>query len=252
LLYLTLTLALIPVQIVNVALGLSAADRLPRYYHGLCARLIGLRIKVLGRPASARPTLFVANHVSYLDIVALGSLIEGSFVAKREVARWPLFGLLAKLQRTVFVDRRRQRTAEGRNDIAERLARGGHLILFPEGTSSDGSRALPFKSAMFAAVEAAGDAVAEGLTVQPVSIAYTRLDGMPLGRGLKPYFAWYGDMELAPHLWDMLGLGRVTVEIRFHDELNRSDFRDRKSLAKRCHRAVAEGLAASLSGRSRP
>src|ERR1700730_17936455 len=144
----------------------------------------------------------------------VGALIRGSCGAKSEVARWPLFGVLAKLQRTVFIERQVHRTAAQRGALASRLAAGDGLILFPEGTSGDGNRVLPFKSALFSAAEsAAGDAP---VMVQPVSIAYVRLNGVPMGRLYRPFFAWYGDMEMAPHLWTLLGFGIVTVSVEFH------------------------------------
>ena len=100
--------------------------------------------------------LFAANHVSYLDITVLGSLLDASFIAKTEVAGWPLFGWLARLQRSVFIDRRARSTAHQRDSIAARLAAGEALILFPEGTSGDGNRLLPFKSALFSVADHAG------------------------------------------------------------------------------------------------
>src|SRR5206468_8064053 len=138
--------------------------------------------------------LFAANHISYTDITILGSLIPGSFIAKTEVAGWPFFGWLAKLQRSVFVDRRVHSTATQRDAISDRLAAGDALILFPEGTSGDGNRVLPFKSALFGALERGKDL--PPVTVQPVSLAYARLDGMPIGRLYRPFFAWYGSVEL--------------------------------------------------------
>src|ERR1044071_8436357 len=147
--------------------------------------MLGLRVRAIGRPTATRPVLFAANHVSYLDITIFGSLIAGSFIAKHEVAKWPLFGWLAKLQRSVFIDRRVRSTADQRDSIAARLAANEALILFPEGTSGDGNRVLPFKSALFSvADDIPGRAAAGAVTVQPVSIAYTRLDGIPLGRVL--------------------------------------------------------------------
>ena len=150
--------------------------------------------------SAVRPTLFVCNHSSYLDITVLGSMILGSFVAKTEVASWPFFGMLAKLQRTIFVDRRRHSTHTQRDDLLARLTEGDNVILFPEGTSNDGNRVLPFRSALFSVAEprrhGGGEGQIKDLIVQPVSIAYVRLNGLPVGHGLRPLFAWYGDMEL--------------------------------------------------------
>ena len=192
--------------------------------------------------------LFAANHVSYLDITVLGSLLDASFIAKTEVAGWPLFGWLARLQRSVFIDRRARSTAHQRDSIAARLAAGEALILFPEGTSGDGVRLLPFKSALFSVAD---HAAAGAVTVQPVSIAYTRLDGMPLGRALRPFFAWYGAMSLAPHLWRMLGLGRLEVVVEFHPPTSLAVCGSRKMLARYCEERIAEGLAGALERAAR-
>jgi 1-acyl-sn-glycerol-3-phosphate acyltransferase len=243
-LYLGWTVVLLPVQVLAVNIPGRLKKRLPRFYHRSLWGPIGLDVRVRGTANPAEPTLFVANHTSYLDITVLGGLIEGCFVAKREVAGWPLFGLLAKLQRTAFIDRRRGAAANERDNIARRLAEGDNLILFPEGTSDDGNRVLAFKSALFAAVDGRAD-----LPVQPVSIAYTRLDGMPLGRALRPFVAWYGDMDLAPHLFTLLGLGRTTVDVVFHPPIAAAAFASRKELARHCHEAVAGGVAGALGGR---
>jgi 1-acyl-sn-glycerol-3-phosphate acyltransferase len=245
--YLGVTLALIGVQALLLAVKSPLAAEFPRLYHRLCCRILGFRIAARGAPSDRRPTLFVVNHVSYTDITILGALIRGSFVAKSEVARWPLFGVLAKLQRTVFIERRAHRTAAQRGAIASRLAAGDGLILFPEGTSGDGNRVLPFKSALFSAAEsAAGEAP---VVVQPVSLAYVRLNGVPMGRLYRPFFAWYGDMEMAPHLWTLLGFGIVTVSVEFHEPVLASAFPSRKALAAHCRSVIAEGVARALSGR---
>jgi lyso-ornithine lipid O-acyltransferase len=249
-LYLVWTFGLMPVQAVGLALDRSWSRGLPRFYHRWCCRILGFRVRTIGLPTRRRPALFVANHVSYTDITVLGSLIAGSFIAKAEVAGWPLFGWLAKLQRTVFVDRRVRSTPTQRDSITSRLAAGDALILFPEGTSSDGNRVLPFKSALFGAVENIPQS--ESVAVQPVSIAYTRLDGIPLGRLLRPYFAWYGTTELTPHLWSMLGLGAVEIVVEFHPPTVLADCGSRKALAGYCYARIAGGVAAALAGRPQP
>ena len=147
-LYLALTLALMPVQAILLMTGASLATRLPRAYHVMCRRIFGVRVAVSGAMSAEHPTLFVANHMSYLDITVLGSLIAGSFVAKAEVSGWPLFGWLARLQRTVFVDRQRASTISQGEVMRGRLKAGDNLVLFPEGTSSDGNRTLRFKSSL--------------------------------------------------------------------------------------------------------
>jgi 1-acyl-sn-glycerol-3-phosphate acyltransferase len=247
--YLVFTMLLMPVQTIGLLLRQRWVTSFPRFYHRCCCRILGLRVRRIGEPATARPILFAANHVSYLDITIFGSLIAGSFIAKREVARWPLFGWLAKLQRSVFIDRQVRSTVEQRDSIAGRLAAREALILFPEGTSGDGNRVLPFKSALFSVADHAASAP---VTVQPVSIAYTRLDGMPIGRRFRPLFAWYGAMAMAPHLWRVLGLGTIEVVVEFHPPTTLAACGSRKMLARYCEERVAGGLAGALTGRRRP
>ena len=248
-LYVCFTLPMMAVQIVALATNRTLARNLPLWYHRQCCRLLGIRIERRGRRSRKTPTLFASNHVSYLDILILGSLIPGSFVAKAEVKSWPLFGWLARLQRSVFVDRRPSKTASQRDEIMVRLEAGDNLIIFPEGTSGDGNRVLPFKSALLSV--AASEPNGESLAVQPVTIAYTKLDGLPLGRSLRPFFAWYGDMDLAPHLWHLAGLGRLTAVVQFHPTVTLAELGSRKALTAHCQDRVQEGLAAALSGRPR-
>lgn len=246
-LYLLWTLLLIPLQALAVARNWRLCRTLPAFYHGACARLIGLDVVVRGQQADG-PVLFVSNHSSYLDIIVLGSRIPGSFVAKSEVGSWPFFGLLARLQRTVFVERKARASVDKqRDDIGSRLDAGDSLILFPEGTSSDGNRTLPFKTALFAVAARRIDG--RPLTVQPVSIAATRLDGIPMGFAFRPFYAWYGDMDLAPHLWQAFRLGGMTVEVEFHPPVTIDGFSSRKALAEHCHRVISDGVARAISGR---
>lgn len=221
-----------------------------RRYFRVLAAICGFDVKVRGEIASNRgvPILYVANHASYLDIIVLGSVLEANFVAKAEVAGWPGFGFLARIARTVFVARKRGGTASERDALVARLQAGDSLILFPEGTSNDGNRVLAFKSSLFAVAEMA-KAHGQTLPVQPVSVAYTRLDGMPISRALRPYYAWYGDMTLAGHLFEALGLGRAQVEVVMHPVVSLDGFADRKALSNHCHDMVSQGVIKALAGR---
>ena len=250
LVYVGFTVVLLPVQAVAVLFRLPLQKRLPLWYHRHCCRIMGLRVERRGQQSPVHPTLYVSNHVSYFDIEVLGSLIAGSFVAKREVANWPLFGWLAKLQRSVFIERRGKQAANDRDEMSARLEAGDDLILFAEGTSGDGNRVLPFKSALFSAAQTRPSG--KPLAVQPVAIAYTRLDDTPMGRYLRPYFAWYGDMDLAGHIWQALGFGRVTVEVEFHPVVTMGEFASRKALCNHCQAQVSDAVAAALAGRPRP
>jgi lyso-ornithine lipid O-acyltransferase len=249
-LYLAWTLALMPVQAFGLLTRRRWVASFPCFYHRCCCRILGLRLRRIGQPTAARPVLYVANHTSYIDITVLGALVPASFIAKAEVAQWLLFGWLAKLQRSVFIDRQVRSVTAQRAAIAKRLEAKDALILFPEGTSGDGNRLLPFKSALFSVVESGGNSA--NVAVQPVSVAYTRLDGMPMGRGLRPFIAWYGDMTMAPHLWRLLGLGKIEIVVEFHPPTTLAECGSRKELARYCRDRIARGVAAALSGRQPP
>jgi 1-acyl-sn-glycerol-3-phosphate acyltransferase len=227
------------------ASGLSHG--LPRLWHRLCCRLLVIDVRRYGAPEPSAPVLYVCNHASYLDVPVLGGLLDARFIAKSEVAGWPVIGALCRLQRTIFIERR-QRCARGQPDALRRaLLSGSSLILFPEGTSSDGNRVLPFKSALFAAADARPGGLE--IKVQPVTIAYSRHGGLPMGRRLRPIFAWYGDMTLVGHLWGCLGVGGAGIDVVFHDAVRLSEFGSRKALARHCRSVVAQGLSDALSGR---
>jgi 1-acyl-sn-glycerol-3-phosphate acyltransferase len=215
-----------------------------RIYRGMI-KISGIRVEVVGQPSAAPTVLFVANHCSYFDIVALGAKLDASFVAKKEVASWPGIGKMAQIAGTVFVERRARHSRSQRDEMTELLGKGGRsLILFPEGTSSNGQSVLPFKSSLFSVAE--GEL--KSLPVQPVSVAYTRLDGMPLGRGWRSHYTWYGDMELADHLWMAIGLGRLTVTLVFHEPVTLEQWGSRKALAEHCEKAVRKGVIAANRG----
>ncbi|TAL02826.1 MAG: 1-acyl-sn-glycerol-3-phosphate acyltransferase [Rhodospirillaceae bacterium] len=223
-------------------------ERACRWYFSTITRLMGIRVIVRGHQSTARSRLVVANHVSYFDIFVLGGLVKGSFVAKAEISGWPIFGLMGRVGRTVFVDRKRTATKHARDGIRERLDTGRTLILFPESTSHDGNRVRPFKSALFTVAEhptVGGHPV----VVQPVSIAYTRLNGLPMGIGWRSFFAWYGDMDLMPHVWHALKLGKITAEVTFHEPVTISSFNNRKALAAHCTQVSGAGVARLLAGR---
>jgi 1-acyl-sn-glycerol-3-phosphate acyltransferase len=251
--FLLLTLPLMPLQYALVRLNSPWARRLPHWYHRQVCRLVGVRIDLQGRIAEDRPTLIVANHVSWLDIPVLSAIAPVSFIAKREVGTWPFVGSLARLQRSVFVDReRRNSVAEVASGIVGRLRQGDHIVLFAEGTSSDGNRVLPFKTSLFGAARPNGpDAAAleSGIYVQTLAIAYTRQQGLPFGRRNRPYIAWYGAMHMPPHAWALLRRGPIDVSIRVSPPLALSDFADRKALARATEARVRADMAELLSPR---
>ncbi|MDR3500728.1 MAG: lysophospholipid acyltransferase family protein [Parvibaculum sp.] len=246
-------LLLIPVQGVALKFGWPLARTLPNRYHRFLCKLIGIRITRRGEPYAGGACLIAANHTSWLDIPVLASLEPCSFVAKSEVNGWPFFGTLARLQQTVFVEReRRTKTAASRNEIHARIAGGDRLVLFPEGTSSDGNHVLPFKSALMSVAQLAivsGEEDREDdLVVQPLSVAYVGLHGMPMGRLFRPFFAWYGDMELFPHLWEAFSLGPIDVVVEYHKPVTIREIGNRKALAAYCENRCREGVIRALAG----
>jgi 1-acyl-sn-glycerol-3-phosphate acyltransferase len=243
-----LIILLTPLQVLSRFWGGLDPFTMPRLFHRCTVRLLGFKVRVRGTMTDSRPVLFVSNHSSYLDVPVLGSIIPAAFVAKSEVAGWPLVGALARLQRTVFIERRAQRAGVQRDGMRRRLQQNHSIILFPEGTSSDGMRTLPFKSSLFSIVETAlsnGNTV----TVQPVSLVCTELGGLPIGRAWRPFYAWYGDMTFIPHFWNVFKLGHFTVDVIFHPPVTITEFADRKALAVFCRGVIAKGVEECLTGR---
>ena len=219
-------------------------------YNRFLLAVLGIKMVVRGAPVVDRPALFVANHSSYVDIGVLGALTRGYFIAKSEIRAWPLIGWMARLARTVFVERRQGTAVRGRDTLLERLCAGDQLILFAEGTTSDGNRVLPFKSSLFAVAWLMPPGIV--LTVQPVSIIATHIGGLPLGYGQRPLFSWYGDMDLAPHLLRLMSLRGFTVIVEFHSPVTSDKFSGRKALAEYCRRVIADSVSQALCGATSP
>jgi 1-acyl-sn-glycerol-3-phosphate acyltransferase len=177
-------LVMAPIQLLAARHGWALAGWLPVWFHRLFLKLFGVRVVVRGRPPEGGATLVLSNHVSWLDIPVLASLRPLSFVAKSEVAGWPVVGLFARLQRSVFIDRaRKSHTASVNTEVAHRLARGDVIVLFPEGTTGDGNRVLPFRSALVGAARAAlAEPSLLRINLHPVAVAYVRRNGLPVTR----------------------------------------------------------------------
>lgn len=248
---LLITVVLMPVQALSLLLRWPLRRSLPVFYHRILCILIGVRVQVVGAPPPQRPLLIVANHSSWLDITVITSVLSVVFVAKREVARWPLFGQLAKLQRSVFVDReRRHKTGEASSEIADRLLEGDAVVLFAEGTSSDGNRVLPFRTALLgAAQELLATGRAEHVLVQPMALAYVRLQGLPIDRSQRAGVAWYGGIDLIPHLLQIVRGGALDVVVTFGEPAVCDRGTDRKQLARKLEAVVRRDTVTALRGR---
>lgn len=251
--FLCLTVASAPIQWLAIRFRLRLQKTYPHGYHRFLTRMLGIRVTVIGTPIQDRGVLMVANHSGYFDILVMSAAAAVSFVAKSEVIHWPLFGLMAKLQRSVFIERsRRATTGEARDMIRRRLLAGDALVLFPEGTTSDGNYVMTFKSALMGAAETELGTGPDGepihVPIQPVSISYVGMHGIPMGRENRPFYAWYGDMGLMSHLWEALKAGPLDVIVEFHPPLTAGPGRGRKQIAVLAENAVREGHRRALRG----
>ena len=250
--FFALTVPLMPVQAVLVRVAPKAARRFPHWYHRQVCRLLGITLHIDGKVIDDAPVLLVANHTSWLDIPVMSAVAPVSFVAKKEVGGWPFVSSLARSQRTVFIDRsRRQSAGDSADEISQRLQAGDTIVLFAEGTSSDGNRVLPFKSSLFAAVKGttgAGSAQSQAV-VQTVAVVYTHLHGIPIERADRPRVGWYGDMEMQSHAWGVLKSGPLGVTIRIGPPVPLDAFSGRKDLALTSERAVRRDVIGVLRGR---
>ena len=211
----------------------SKSQKIIQIFHKLLLWLININVEVLGKSNLINvPKLYVSNHLSYLDIPVLGSTLNGRFIAKNEISNWPIIGNLSKVGNTIFINRNLSFLKTNRSIILDYISRGDNVILFPEGTTSDGIRVLNFKSSLLASLEQ------KNILIQPIVINYISINGLPLNRWLKPIVAWYGDMDFKPHLINILKLFSIKVKITFLPPLNGKDFTNRKHMTYALHRAI--------------
>jgi 1-acyl-sn-glycerol-3-phosphate acyltransferase len=245
------TVPLMPLQLLFLWTGSRYARSFPHWYHRQVCKIVGVRITIEGKIAESQGVLIISNHVSWLDICVLSAVAPVSFVAKQEVSTWPFVSWLAKLQRSVFVDRtRRNQVGNKANEIVRRLEAGDHIVLFAEGTSSDGNGVVPFRTALFAAAKpTGGHKMGSNVSAQTLALTYTKVFGLPMGRRGRPQIAWYGDMDMASHAWKLLGLGPLDAHIRIGPPVPVDDFPDRKALARYAEEKVRKDVAELLRGR---
>jgi len=198
--------------------------------------LTGLRLSITGTPISCGA--LVANHSSWLDVLVLRANGMIYFVSKAEVASWPGIGFLTRISGTVFIERKRVAAKRQEDILLERIAARQVLCFFPEATSTDGQRVLPFKSSLFSAFFRDGHG--EDVLIQPVSIRYHPPPDLP-----DSFYGWWGTMGFEAHLWQVFCRSRrARVNVGFHPPLRPRDLPDRKTLAERCRQVVAAGHAA--------
>ncbi|WP_252511263.1 lysophospholipid acyltransferase family protein [Phreatobacter aquaticus] len=243
-------LVLLPTQMVAHAFNLPIRRTVPMLFHRVVLKAFGARVTLRGEPTEHRPVLYVPNHVSWMDIMVLGAFAPVSFVAKSEIADWPVFGYLAKLQRSIFVDReKRHTTSKTADEMIQRMREGEPVVLFAEGTSSDGNRVMRFRPALIGAAESLARATGDTVWIQPIALAYRRINGLPSGRQHRPRLSWIGDIEMVPHAWALLKDGSVDVDLIFGNPIPFDPSADRKAIASFLERRVRTLHASALLGR---
>jgi len=197
--------------------------------------VLGLKVTTEGQPMRHKGAV-VANHSSWLDIFTLNAVQRGFFVSKAEVDDWPAIGLIARSTGTVFIERRASHAKRHKSQFEERLIAGDRLMFFPEGTSTDSLRVLPFKSTLFAAFFEKH--LVKTMWIQPVTVNYYA----PKGQDPR-YYGWWGEMPFFSHFLKSLASKRQgRVAIRFHPAVRVADFKDRKTLTRHCEDAVRAGM----------
>lgn len=235
----------IPIQAVWILLF----NRSPKFYSfitvfgKIACSIFNIKVRVEGEPKLNEQTIFVGNHLSYIDIIVLGSFLNATFVAKADVARWPLFGLLARISQTVFITRNRDEAPKALENIKSSIAQGRSLIIFPEGTSTKGTEVLPFKSSLFDLF--LQDGLKDNIKLQGFTMNIIEANGKKVAHeDDHDVYAWYADMTLLPHLWALGKSKGVTIKITFHPPRAASQYTNRKKFALDCHYDVAKGLQA--------
>ena len=229
-------------------LNIGIYKSIPRYFHLIFLKILNIKIKLVGQIYTNKPGLIVSNHASWIDISILSSLTNISFIAKSEVANWPLFGFLAKMQDTLFIERNPLKAKEQKTSIKNILLKGKRLVLFPEGTSSDGNRVLKFKSSLFSVAENNAN-LRDSYAIQAVTICYKGINGLPMSRSERPHISWWGDMDLLNHLWNILSFGSFEIIVIAHEPIKHSF--DRKVLSTIAWKQVSHGLGLAMSGRAK-
>ncbi len=240
-LILAVTLVLAPLQWFLRLLNAKLSRKIPQYWHKMVLWLIGVRVNIHGKFSASHPLLLVCNHISWVDILILGSVRPLCFIAKSEIGSWPVISKMAKLQGTVFIDRTNSRDSVNQADtIASRLLKGDVMVLFAEGTTGDGNTILPFNSSLLGAAQyAVRQSHIEHATVQPLAICYSRLHGQALGRRFQSLAAWPGDVPLGPHLIRFLRKSAFDVDVILGQPLTFDTNSNRKTITKNAHEQVS-------------
>ena len=240
-----LLLCAITIPLLILALPFQNYKRLfcivPTFFHRTTCFIFGVKVGIEGSPVKDAHVIYVGNHLSYIDIPAIGSVLPATFISKAEVRNWPVFGILARLSKTIFIERDKSAALKCIADINLSLKKGYSLILFPEGTSTKGVEILPFKSSIFELF--LSNELKENLIVQPFTVTINKIEGRPVRHEDEhDIYAWYGDMTMLPHLWNIAKSTGVEILLNFHTPLPAVNYTNRKIFALEAQKLVAQGL----------
>ena len=235
------TISLIaPIQLLFVIFKIKYRFYLPILFHKILLSILNIKVKLVGQNNKYRPLVLIGNHTSYIDIMILGSLMPISFVAKSEISRWFLFGFLAKMQNTVFIQRKNLKTKESINKINKILNSNYAVVLFPEGTTNTGKKILNFKTSLFNLFESNNT-----IRLQNFTLCYTHVNNMPIDSRSRPQISWYGDMKMLKHLGGLLKLSCINVTLVFHPVFLTKGLH-RKEISSLSMKQVKEGMEMAL------
>jgi len=221
------------------------------FYKGWC-KIFGIKVNVIGKPSEYQPTFFVSNHMGIMDIAVLASVLKAPFISRGDLASWPLIGYMAKLQNTFFAIRESKYAKKQSEDLENRFKKDKEsLIIFAEGTSTEGRHVLPFKSSLFqiGSLKMKYGKKEEFLKIQPISISFTKLHDMPVTYNERFFYSWIGDEDLFPSLYGFMKLGRKEVTVEFHDVVSMKEYNHRKNLANYCHDVIENTVSLRLAGK---
>lgn len=248
LLFFLLCIAVVPPQTIILLFTNGPTARVLPYlwFNGVCC-IFRIKLHVEGAPYTQSQTLYVSNHLSYLDIPVIASILKASFVSRGDVANWPLFGYLAKMGQTAYVARDRSAVKKDSGAVNARIERGESLIIFPEGTSTDGQDVLDFKSSLFSLVIGHGN---EDMHIQPITLQVIGVNsgGAPETQEERDIYAWHRNLDtpLFVHLWLFALSKGADLRLQFHSAFHANGYNDRKTLAKACHDTVSNGIHKSM------
>ena len=229
----------------------NVRDRLNRALCRSACALLGLRVSDDGSPPIGRPAILIANHVSWTDVIVLGSIAPICFLARHDVAGWPGLGLLARLFGTLFVERGRLKQIPRVNRaMADRMRAGDLVALFAEATTGDGTRLKRFHAVHLAAARdlLRADPGCASVTVAPTAVVYSHRRGLPLGCDGRARVAWYGDSEFVPHLLDLVRDGGAECRISFLAPIAFTRDSDRKAVTRQSCAVIRTEVARLNAG----